>query len=951
MNGFNTPIQGYDGWNINPSYMTPAYMANFRPAYENTGLTPNPFATNYSMWDSAAYLGTRRYGYGDDALAHTGAHMYNLTSGFGDLAASATQHIAIPAAAWYGMHRLTRNNMITSNIGRRLGAGAVMGSTNLLGRGANRLGLGGLARAGAPLAGGLASAAGGVGAFAGSVFLPIMAAQAVSSLSDAAVMDPYVATRRGMDAMRANTVSQFVSGTGQTTSGGFGMSALRAQEISQALTEAGQGDFSLTGNTYNEIADNMMRAGIFQEVGDMDADRIVDGVKKATSVLKLISRVSGDPDILNGVKTLATLKAGGLDDITKMEAAMHRIRQAKGASGVSMDQLLDTIGNQGMVMAQQQGLTGVTGLLASVDAFAGFTNARRAGLISGGQMQALGGAEGMTQNLMSGAYQTMNSPYGRMVMQGGGLFGRSLPNTIAAWGETVADNPLISQGDWFANQGRYKEQYMSQFSPERMMIETLRAQASAMGQDPNNDLVLASIAQSQGLDPQQFRSMVEADRAMQDPRARLRMGESRLAANRADYVTMLEQEGLGLRGIPVAGTVQEAWKQGSRAFLEYAAQSSDPITRTIADVSDWWESTLTSAKGLINEVDQSHLIKQGDTAFEARFVGFSMREGATTRGGMQSQGRRVRSGEQDEIIRRLNSILINGSPEQRAKANEALQALVNGDRQKFLRLYGELDRETKGGLSGSTIDFRQEAHLQDITDLVNQNLLGAETTTTSIDKVETTLGTELSIAMRSKSPADAVDRIISSRSVNDQELLTTLGIDKSDLEGKTDAQKKAFIADKALDWRNRKIEDIEGTDDEQLSQFYNLMQTEGFTRTQIADYLTTSQRTRDSIVEDLNPIFGNANKKFQEHIAAIQANIDKQAKMDNQGSEVRWQNIRDITDGISKLGPATEDNTQATKELTQVMIESINANRSSVSKLFGNEVTIDSIRNRENTVK
>lgn len=929
MDGFNSPIQGYGGWNVNQSYMTPSYMANFRPAYGNDGARENPFARNYSIGESISLIGPKDYSYGADALSETSAHMYNITTGIGDFTSSALQQVAIPAAAWYGVSKfdkfMGRGSSAMGGASSRMASRASRMATGALGRGAGAIGLGGLARAGGGLAGGLASGAGLVGGFAGSVFLPIMAAQAVASASDTLFMDPYVHTRRGMDAMRANTANQFVSGAGQTETGGFGMSATRAQAISQALTEAGQADFSLTGGTYNEIADNMMRAGIFQEVGDMDTNKIVDGVKKATSVLKLISRVTGDPDILSGISALATLKAGGLDDINKMEAAVHRIRQASGASGVSMDQLMDTVGNQGQVMAQQQGLRGVTGMLASVDAFAGFTNARRAGIISGGQMQALGGAEGMTQSLMQGAYQTMNSGYGRMLMQGRSDIGTGYLGTLSNFSASMAGDPIRMQGDWYSNQGAYKENMMANNTPDRIMLESLKAQARSMGLNENDGMVIMAMAESQGIDPISARSMAEADRARQNPLAHLRMGEARLTSNRSDYASMLQQEGLGLRGIPVVGAAQEMWKQGSREVLRSGAEFMSPVTETLAGMSDWWEGTMAGAKGLITDPEQSFLVNSGKSSFEAKFEGYELR-GPVMRGQVTIEhSKLVKSDSQDSRIAKLNSLLTNGKPAVRAKAQRALLALTQGNTAEFLKLYKELDSESKGYLSGSTSKYRQQSDYEDVEKLIDTGELQATKVSTALTKVDRNLATKLSEAMRSSNPAEEIDKLIDSRPADDIELLRTLDVNPDDLSNLSPAKRKMVLADKAMQWKNRDIADIEGTNDEQLKQFYKLYQQEGFSKEQINDYLISTQRERDSVVEDLNPYFGNAKKAFQEHAAGIQNEIERRAREDSttKSSEVDWSNLRDITDGIGKLGPAVVGNTDALNENTRALAANI----------------------------
>lgn len=35
----NEPLNSYEGWTINPAYLTPAYMGQFRPAYKENKMS------------------------------------------------------------------------------------------------------------------------------------------------------------------------------------------------------------------------------------------------------------------------------------------------------------------------------------------------------------------------------------------------------------------------------------------------------------------------------------------------------------------------------------------------------------------------------------------------------------------------------------------------------------------------------------------------------------------------------------------------------------------------------------------------------------------------------------------------------------------------------------------------------------------------------------------------
>lgn len=730
----NMPIQGYGGWNVNAPYMTPAYMANFRPTYAQ-GDQNNPYARHYSVGQSLWTLGPGDMGYGADALGSLGAHRYNVTTSPFDAGMQGLQSVAIPLATWYAADKMMGKTGLGAAMGRRMGSGAASAA----GWGARRIGLGAVAGGASRL--GMGAMAAGAGALAGGFLLPIMAGQAASTLASSAFIDPYVATRRGMDAMRANTYSTAITGTGGAASGGFGMSATRAQAISQALTEAGQADFSLTGGDYNQIADNMMRAGIFQEVGDMDTTRIVDGVKKATSVLKMISRITGDNDIQNGIQTLAMLKSGGLDDINKMGQAMQQIRNASAMSGTSVNQILDTVGNQGMIMAQQAGMRGITGLLASADAYAGFTNARRSGLISGAQMQALGGAEGMTQNLMSGVMQMMQSPYARMTMQGGGQFGGGISQNISKWGQMASLDPLSSQGDWFLNQGSYTDAAMNQYGGTQLTLRMLQDMARSANLDPNNGRHIAAMAQQAGMSPQQFRSIVEYDRGQGDLGTRISGGQKRAIGRRADFASEMQQENLGLIGLGPIGDAQLGWKRFQSKVMEATAKATSGITSTAASVSDWWEEMDANAKGVaLDYQTPSYIVDESGEGSLFRLEGRAMIQapGVDRMTGKKVSRLAIKADDsQNETIASLNRAYSSATGEDKKKIGRIYQAIQSGNHELAANLYLEIDEKSNGALSGRSDKVARQLAAQEFEQKVKSKQLQATKTVVGMDRLAT----------------------------------------------------------------------------------------------------------------------------------------------------------------------------------------------------------------------
>lgn len=943
MDPFNSPIQGYDGWNVNASYLTPAYMANYRPKYGNDTGKSNAFSENLSVGSSLMRMGPRDHGFGRDVLQDSSYDRYNVSMGVGDAAVWGMQNVAIPASAWMAA---TRFNQVGTLFGSRATMGARAGgamgnmasrmATGTLSGGMNMLGMGNIASKGSGAANMLAGGSRAVGALAGGMFLPLMAAQAASSVVDNMMVDPYVSTRRGMDSMLSNTANTAVYGQGASKSGGFGMSATRAQNISQALTVAGGQDLMLDTGSYNEIADNMMRAGIFQEVGDMDTNRIVDGVKKATSVLKLIQRITGDPDIKNGIQTLATLKAGGLDDINQMGVAVNQLRSASAVSGVSMQQLMSTIGNQGAIMAQQQGISANTGMMASADAFAGFTNARRSGLLSGTEVAMLGGVEGMTQNLMGGAYQTLNSGISRMIMQGGGRFGGTMSGNIQAWGDKVAGNPLASQGDWFLNQQVYKDNAMKDVGASNVILRSLQGQARSMGLDPNDAEMLAAVAPSLGISPEQLRSAGLADRAAQDPLSRMRMTESRSASDISNRITEMQNHNQGLYDIRGLGGIQKTYNEMGQAISLTGATIMDPITRATAAMSDSWTEAITGAKGLESISGRTNIIDNANgTSSKVRYIGKDNSK-------IHTDKRLLKSDKYDALFGKLNALA--SDPKLSSTASALQRAIKDGNSEEASRLVKELD--VKGMLSGDgTGGFGQRAFVETFQQDVSRGAIGIESVA-ELDLRSPGVNLKGELAMTELlTPAkrkEALSAMLNSGRSKD--IAAMYGVSSKELKGLSEDQKKAKILEKALSGKMHYSEIDTGSDLKNEEAFYERFEGMGFSRDEIQNYTRTKGGTKSVINTDLEEFMpqgffgsGDRTEATKKIAREIQANRDVEAKRaSNSSTEINWNSLKDVTEGIGKLGPAVTDNTNAIQANTAVNLAILNSNRG----LFSSEKTI-----------
>ncbi len=760
---FQQPMSTYEGWGMDPAYMTPSYMANFRPAYNNPGGN-NPYAANPSIRsDIWTGIGPGSIPFGADPLQYSGAAKSRLSNVPADAAMTALQSVAIPVAAWYGAHRLLGTTGIASRVGSTAAATGMRGGLGALGWGMSKIpgmgalgGVPGASMAGGAAAQGLIRGAGALGGFAGGIALPLAAGTAAAGVADSLFIDPYVSTRQGMDASRAQMANQFVGGQGGDVTGSFGMSATRAFDISSRLTEAGAESFAFDTQDFNRFADMGMSAGLFSEIGNMDPDTIVNSTKNMMKTIQTLSAIAGgmsDPEM---IQVLSRLKAGGIDDFQKMDEVVKQLGAASAISGTSITQIMDTVGNQGAMMAQQQGIRGVTGMLASSDAYAGFTNARRSGLVSGAQMAALGGVEGMTQSVLQGSMSVMDNPYGRMTMMSGGEFGQDITRSIQGWSERFTQDPLASIGDWELNQGAYKDQALNEMGSDGLILSTLQSKARLMNLDANDPNILASIARSEGISNEALRSALIANEEKTNPASRLRAANARDASAIRERGAELHQEGLGLTGVPILGDIQRFYKDVTTSTAAATADIGSAPAGVSAQLSDSWERLTASSLGIKLPEELTARVEGPNEAVTYTLQGQSTT--ASSQAGIFGGANITRNSTAwNPQIGALMKIANNGSPEMRKKALRIMELLRAGEDRtqagadEVEQLITELDSETESSILGvsNTVDREDQAAIFAKRAYLGNEIVANEDTSTSdarlLQGLKRETGTSLSI--------------------------------------------------------------------------------------------------------------------------------------------------------------------------------------------------------------
>lgn len=402
-----------------------------------------------------------------------------------------------------------RLNTFAQGMRAAYSAGGVAGATSLLAQGA----------------------VGAAGAAIGSMAVPMLAAEAVTTVADKAVFEPYVNNRRTARDLRQNFAGvSFADAEGVYARGGRGLGQLESTRIAEQITRSGMRDFVFSSDEYTEIANMSARAGL------LDNTRAGDISKKVKSIadqIKLIVQISQDPSIQNAVEELSKLQMGGASlaggQASQGASAYSQIGMSASAAGTTVKRLMDRVGAQGQLLYQMNGMTPYMGQMAAANIYAGFASGSRVGLISEAQMARMGGMEGATQAAMTGAIAAVRTPYARMAMYNqyiGGMgnnTGQSVPGVVGAFGRAIGGNPLEAMG----TQMLFGDQMAGRYLQENGLAGIERnaiAMLQTMGQQPGQDgkytaSQLAMALQMNGMSPEQIQAFMTQRASETDPEA------------------------------------------------------------------------------------------------------------------------------------------------------------------------------------------------------------------------------------------------------------------------------------------------------------------------------------------------------------------------------------------------------------------------------------------------
>lgn len=552
--GYGAPM---GGWNVNSAYMTPSYLAPYRPTYSGnpnfqmpmmgfgaaaSKAIPNPFAPPTPYYVSPLMYSQRASSEFVNKVGDAGmAGAQYLSSAVVGLAAYAamdslrfqglggSQQDIRAASHWWRSNMptwaggagsaseaayLSRSQTLFEAGGRAIGGGAgraIGGAMTAAAQSASMLfrgrGISGLPS----FANGLGRVGAFGGAVAGSLFLPYMAAEGIGSMFDQTVFTPYISGRQTADMIQDSMRGTY---TGLGTAGSpLDVSASNATRMGFDLSRIANANPQFGMRSASDIFAGASAAGLFKGTGFNNGD-IQRRFKEVTQSVSLMMSVFNDPSTQDAIARLGELShAGGLNKLTALSGLGMRYRTASAITGLGTRELMAGVGSQGQMMFAQSGLTPYLGQLAAVNAMSGISAAYRGGLISSPSLAMMGGAEGATQLAVQAQIGLARNPYSEMVAFNQYVLGKgpgSMVNNIATFGNFMAGNPLSAYGSFMMN----KDVALSSMIRDnpgqliRNVVEHMRNMPGGINKNGKVDaMAAASIMMSMGMTPDQIRAL------------------------------------------------------------------------------------------------------------------------------------------------------------------------------------------------------------------------------------------------------------------------------------------------------------------------------------------------------------------------------------------------------------------------------------------------------------
>lgn len=621
------------GWNVNSAYLTPTFMAGYRPNYSGPSNFQNPYmgfwrGMNNTMPtplqpDVPYYMSPMQYRGNALHAATTGAtDAMGVVSQF---AVGGAVALAVQGAAQANVWRLLPG-MGSSNYGwglaKQAGHAIFGASDNVIARAASTQlpleamgrGIGSVAGRGVGWAasgvinsaarmmgisgrvalGGMGSTIGATaGAAFGGIVAPFAVGMAAAELVNKGIYSPYVYGRQAADTFQEAFQGQAI-GQG-TLYNPLGMSSRNANKLGFEVSRDFINNMSFSGGAGAQIAGFGMQAGLYSDIRGGNHEQIKKRTREIAEQVKIVMQIFNEPSMQGAIEMIGKMAhqggAKGLGDIVRVSQAF---KQTSAMTGTSTQQLMNTVGQQGQFMFGQQGMLPYLGQLSALNAYSGIASAYKSGLISSNALAMMGGKEGATQSIMQAQLGMARSPYNLIMANnqyngrgtGGGIVGN-----LATFGNAIAKDPIKAMGEFFATQNMSVSDQLAK-DPNAFMKQVFQMLDVLPGaKNKNGQYKWQAIAldlQSRGMDPNQANALMAMLREQGNPEYVKGIRTSMDATRRDALIADLEKEGLLYGGL---GEVPRWFKRQGKKVQNWSSEVGQAN-------ADFWMGIGESAENL-----------------------------------------------------------------------------------------------------------------------------------------------------------------------------------------------------------------------------------------------------------------------------------------------------------------------------------------------------------------
>lgn len=406
---------------------------------------------------------------------------------------------------------------------------------------------------GGALAGGmLGSALGSLGTAAGGFLGAKIGGGLASMMFNPTVQD--MARGRQIQAM---TSPFMVSGAFLNTATGQGMNAFAARQTATGLRHLQRDyDFERTGfNTQDTMQIMQMSGdqGLLKGVGSPDA--LVQKVKDISKTVKVLMRITGDPDVRSAIQALGEMKDLGFQGIAAQAGAVANRSMFARMAGVSQAQA-GAYGMMGAGMAEQIGLGGSTGYMAGMSGAALANMAASSGALNDLQLARAGGKGGLAQINARGQLAAMQDERYLLAAMGRDAKGRmtvdmdayrraqSMSFQEVSERSAEALRAMGKEGifEWNTRKQEFKDQVAQKLTPFEMNMNMIRQAQAFKNQVPGMTMGTA-LQMTTGMGADQARALELQTSSRGWYEAQKRHAQDQLSAQREQFRT----PGLGTR--------------------------------------------------------------------------------------------------------------------------------------------------------------------------------------------------------------------------------------------------------------------------------------------------------------------------------------------------------------------------------------------------------------------